>query len=140
MENYLNFLKNNLSATKPAKQALMDINGRISIDYDAYEEVNFAQDNLIRVKRKNKYGFVDRKLNIVIPCKYNSATDFNDGLSICTLKQESFVIDVKGESSLKTKGIISFITKNHLLIKEEEGAKIIAKKAELSITKLKTGS
>ena len=57
------------------------------------------------------------------------ATDFNDGLSICTLKQESFVIDVKGESSLKTKGTISFIAKNHLLIKEEEGDKIIDKKS-----------
>ncbi|MBP7809147.1 MAG: WG repeat-containing protein [Bacteroidia bacterium] len=116
---------------KKNKQALMDINGRVSIDYDAYEEVNFAQNNLIRIKRKGKYGFVDRKLSLVIPCKYNSATDFNEGLSICVLKQETFLLNLKGETVLKTKGTITPVTNQYYLIKDEEGHRLIDNKGQL---------
>jgi hypothetical protein len=116
---------------KKNKQALMDINGRLNIDYDAYEEVNFAQNNMIRIKRNGKYGFVDRKLNLVIPNKYNSATDFNEGLSICVLKQETFLINTKGETVLKTKGSITPVPGNYYLVKDEEGQKLIDKKGQL---------
>jgi hypothetical protein len=113
---------------KKNKQALADINGKMTIDYDAYEEVNFAQSNMIRIKRKGKYGFVDRKLSLVIPCKYTSATDFNDGLSICTLKQETFLINTKGETILKTKGTITPVSQSYYLVKDEEGNKLTDKK------------
>ncbi len=118
---------------KKNKQALMDINGKISIDYDAYEEVHFAHDNMIRIKRKGKYGFVDRKLALVIPCKYNSATDFNNGLSICTLKQETLLINTKGETVLKTNGTITPIA-SYYLIKDEEGDKLADAKGQLLLT------
>lgn len=119
---------------KNNKQALADVNGRLTIDYDAYEEVNFAQNNLIRIKRKGKYGFVDRKLNLVIPCKYNSATDFTDNFSICTLKQECFLINTKGDIILKTKGSISALPGNYYLSKDEEGNKLYDKKGQLLLT------
>jgi hypothetical protein len=119
--------------SKTTQQALMDINGKISIDYGTYEEVNFAKDNLIRIRKKNKYGFVDRKLNVFIPCKYNSATDFNEGLSICTLKQESFLINTKGETVFKTKGEISPAA-SFFLVKEEEGDKLIDKKGNILLS------
>lgn len=112
---------------KKNKQALMDINGRVSIDYDAYEEVNFAQSNMIRIKRKGKYGFVDRKLNLVIPCKFNAATDFNEGVTIGVLKQETFLLNIKGETIFKTKGSITMVTNNYYLIKDEEGNRLIDK-------------
>ncbi|HWY12733.1 MAG TPA: WG repeat-containing protein, partial [Bacteroidia bacterium] len=120
-----------LKLCKKNKQALMDMNGRLTIDYDTYEEVNFAQNNLIRIKRKNKYGFVDRKLNIVIPCKYNSAGDFNnEGFSICVLKQETFLINTKGEIVLKTKGTI-IPANSYYFVKEDEGNKLLDKKTLL---------
>ncbi len=121
---------------KKNKQALMDINGRITIDYDSYEEVNFAQNNLIRIKRKGKYGFVDRKLSITIPCKYNSATDFIDGLSICVLKQETFLINTKGETIHKTSGTIQPVSDNYFLVKDAETIKLINKKGTVLFTGL----
>lgn len=123
---------------KKNKQALMDINGRVSIDYDTYEEVNFAQSNMIRIKRNGKYGFVDRKLSLVIPCKYNSATDFNEGLSVCVLKQETILINAKGETILKTKGSITPIPGNYYLVKEEEGDKLVDKKGQLVMSGVET--
>lgn len=119
---------------KNKKQALMDWNGRISIGYEQYEEVNFAQSNLIRIKRKNKYGFVDRKLNIVIPCKYSSATDFIDSLSICTLKQDVFLINTKGETIFKTKGSIELLANAYFWVKEEEGNKLLNLKGKVLFT------
>lgn len=119
---------------KKNKQALADINGKLTIDYDSYEEVNFAQSNMIRIRRKGKYGFVDRKLNLVIPCKFTTATDFNEGASICTLKQETLLINTKGETLLKTKGTITMVTNNYYLTKDEEGSKLTDKKGLVLFT------
>lgn len=119
---------------KNKQQALMDENGRITIDFDKFEEVSFIQNGLIKVKRKKKYGFADRKLNMVIPCKYNSATDFEDSLSICTLKQETYLINTKGEEVFKTKGTISTLAKTFFWVSEEEGNKLLDKKGRLLIS------
>jgi hypothetical protein len=119
--------------SKTTQQALMDMNGRIAIDYGTYEEVNFAKDQLIRIKKKNKYGFVDRKLNNSIPCKYNSATDFNEGLSICTLKQESLLINTKGEIVFKSLGEI-VPAASYFLVKEESGDKLVDKNGNIVLT------
>jgi len=124
-------LKNN-------KQALMDLNGRISIDYGQYEEVHFAQSNLIRVKRRTKYGFVDRRLSMAIPAKYNTATDFEDSLSICTLKQETFLVNTKGEEILKTKGHIDRIEGGYYWIKEEGGNRLLDKKGRLVFSSIES--
>ncbi len=110
------------------KQALMDANGRITLDYDSNQEVNFAQCGLIKVKRKGKYGFLDRKLNLVIPCKYDNALDFEDSLSICDLKSESILINLKGDLIFKTKGDIEKITPGYFWVKEEEGNLLLNKK------------
>lgn len=119
---------------KKNKQALMDINGRLTIDFDAFEEVNFAQSNLIRIKRKGKYGFVDRKLSLTIPCKYNSATDFNDGLSICQTKQETHLINTKGENIIKTTGSIQPVGENYFLVKDAESVFLTDKKGGILFT------
>ena len=89
---------------------------------------------MIRIKRNHKYGFVDRKLTLVIPCKYNSATDFIDGISICTLKQETLLINTKGETVLKTKGTITPVTTSYYLVKDEEGEKLTDKKGQVLFT------
>jgi hypothetical protein len=46
-------LLKNQPGGKITQQALMDVNGRMHIDFGTFEEVNFAKDNLIRIKRKN---------------------------------------------------------------------------------------
>lgn len=118
---------------KNKQQALMDANGRITIDYGTYEEVSFAQNNLIRIKRKNKYGFADRKLTIVIPCKYTSASDFNEGVSMCSLKQENFLLNTKGEVILKTIGKIIPVSNGYFYVADNEGGRIINAKGQLLI-------
>ncbi len=116
---------------KNKQQALMDENGKIVVDFEKFEEVGFAQNGLLKIKRKNKYGFADKKLAIMIPCKFNSATDFEDSISICTFKQETFLINSKGVEVFKTKGAILPVEKSFFWVKEEEGNKLLDKKGRV---------
>jgi len=111
---------------KNKKQAIMDANGRISIDYGTFDEVYFAQNNLIRVKKKTKYGFADRKLNLVISCKYAEASDFKDSISICKSKTESVLLNTAGNEVYKTKGQINRIIKHYFWVEEDEQNLIVS--------------
>lgn len=119
---------------KNKKQAIMDSNGKISIEYGLFDEVHFAQNNLIRVKQKNKYGFVDRKLNTVIPIKYTEASDFKDSVSICKTKTETIMLNTKGSVLLKTKGQITNLTSSLFWVEEENGNKLVDKNGNTLFT------
>lgn len=112
---------------KNKKQAIMDANGKITIEYGQFDEVYFAQNNLIRVKVKNKYGYTDRKLNIVIPARFTEASDFKDSLAVCKTKTENTIINTKGNSVFKTKGQIQHISNGLFWIEEENGNFIVNK-------------
>jgi hypothetical protein len=105
----------------------MDANGKITIEYGQFDEVYFAQNNLIRVKVKNKYGYTDRKLNIVIPARFTEASDFKDSLAVCKTKTENTIINTKGNSVFKTKGQIQHISNGLFWIEEENGNFIVNK-------------
>lgn len=110
---------------KNKKQAIMDANGKITIDFGMYDEVYFAQNNLIRIKKKTKYGFVDRKLNLSIPLKYLEAGDFKDSISICKTKNETVLINPGGQEIIKTKGSITRINSHYFWVEEAEQNSII---------------
>lgn len=112
---------------KNKKQAIMDGNGKISIEFGQFDEVYFAQNNLIRVKIKNKYGYTDRKLNLVIPARFTDASDFKDSLAVCKTKTETVIINTKGTIVFKTKGQIQYLTNGLFWIEEENGNSLINK-------------
>lgn len=103
---------------KKGEQALVDENGHISINFGAYEEVNFAGNGLIRVKRKNKYGYVDRKLNVIIPYKYQQAQDFSDSLALVKLKDKYIMINVFGHEVFSTNAEIEKISAHYYTIED----------------------
>ncbi|MBA2612582.1 MAG: WG repeat-containing protein [Bacteroidetes bacterium] len=104
---------------KKNQQALMDVNGRTSIDFGVYDEINFASNGLIRVKNKNKYGFVDRKLNLVIPYKYSKASDFKDSCALVQLKDKFFLINLKGKEIYSSIAEIQKISPHYYLVHNE---------------------
>lgn len=119
---------------KNKKQGIMDANGKIIIDFGMFDEVGFAQNNLLRVKRNNKYGFADRKLNVVIPFKYLEAADFSDSLSVCRTKTESVLIDLKGHEIYKTKGRITPVLNNWFWVEEDETNSLITRTGNVLFT------
>lgn len=62
--------------------ALMDANGRISIPFGTYTDVFFAKDDVIRIQKGKKYGYVDRKLKAITAADYEKASDFENNTAI----------------------------------------------------------
>lgn len=62
-----------------------------------------AQNLSIHVDKKGKVGFVNKDGSVVIPCKYESATPFVDGVSIVTVSGKSGIIDEQGTQLLPLK-------------------------------------
>lgn len=128
----------NYKLIKNKKQAVMDANGKITVDFGLFDEVYFAKSNLIRVKRKNKFGFADRKLNLVIPCKYIDAGDFNDSVAICKTKKGTVLINVKGEEIFKSSGNISLVYKNIFLSESPETNTLFDKNGKIIYPDIET--
>ena len=64
-------------------QKLFESNGN-------YEICSSFHEGLAKIKNKatNKYGFIDLKGNLVIPCIYEEADDFSEGLcAVCSVKE-----------------------------------------------------
>jgi hypothetical protein len=105
---------------KKNEQGLVDANGKVSLDFGTYEEMNFASNGLIRVKKKNKYGYVDRKLSLIIPYKYQDASDFNDSLAIVELKEEFILLNIQGKEVYRSGERIKKLSKHYYLSGEDK--------------------
>jgi len=110
---------NVLKLLRKNEEALMDLNGKLSMEFGTYDEINFASNSLIKVKKKNKYGFIDKKLNVVIPYKYEQAGDFLDSLAVVKLKNKSILINTAGKEIFSAEGTITKISSHYYLV---EGA------------------
>ncbi len=121
---------NVLKLVKKKSEALMDLNGRISIDFNTYQEIGFASNGLIRIKKNNKYGFVDRKLSQVIPLKYLTATDFEDSLAVVSTKKGFLIINTKGEEVENSIAKIEKPVRGFFMLETEEGNLLINKKGK----------
>ncbi len=124
-----------LKLIKKNEQALADFNGKTTLEFGSYEEVNFALNGLIKVKRKNKYGFIDKKLNIIIPFKYEQAQDFNDSLTVVKLKGKNILINTSGKEIFSTEENIEKISQHFYLLDGEEKA-ILNNKGEKVFTNI----
>ncbi len=100
---------------KKNEQALMDENGSLLVNYGACEETGFFTDGLIRLKRKGKYGFVDKKLVQVIPFKWDEATDFSNGNAIVKSKENYSIIDTQGLEIFSSPAPIEKLSKNYFV-------------------------
>jgi hypothetical protein len=111
---------NILKLLKKNEQALMDKNGKLSVDFGTFDEIGFASDGLILVKKKNKYGYTDRKLSMVIPAKFERAGDFSDSLAVVSLKDKTMLINTAGKEIFQTAGAIEKISAHYYLVEEEQ--------------------
>ncbi len=126
-----------LKLLKNKQQAFADFNGKLTIDFGTYDEINFASNNLIKVKRKNKYGYLDRKLNLVVPYKYQQASDFKDSLAIVQLKDKISLISVFGKEIYSSEYDIEKISAHYYVINSPEKT-LINNKGNVVFTQIET--
>lgn len=78
--------------------ALMDANGRISIPFGTYTDVFFAKDDVIRIQKGKKYGYVDRKLKAITAAEYDKAGDFENNAAIAVKAGTTYLINRSGKA------------------------------------------
>jgi hypothetical protein len=110
---------------KKSEVSLMDGNGKQLVELGNFEEIGFPKCGLIKVKRKNKYGYLDSKLNISIPAKYDNAEDFNNSVAIVKLKGRNIIIDIAGKEIFSTEEALEKISKHYFMINQDEEKIII---------------
>lgn len=115
---------------KKGEQAVMDENGHPEIGFGVYEEVGLASDGLIRVKRKGKYGYVDRKLNPVITNKYQQAQDFTDSVALVTLKDRHILINTYGHEVFSTSAPVEKLSPHYYTVGDGDVKHIINRKGQ----------
>lgn len=82
---------------KKKGQSIVDENGVGLQGLQEYNEVNFYCNGLMRVKKKKKYGYLDRRMNTAIPFKFEEAGDFSDSLACVVLKGRHLLINLQGK-------------------------------------------
>lgn len=74
------------------------------------EMETFTTNKLIMVRRGDKYGYINRRGETVIPLIYDRAQAFGDGLALVKLGEDAFWIDESGEKKLdRPDGYTSFV-------------------------------
>lgn len=103
---------------KDDEVALIDANGRYSINFGTYTNLFFAKCDIIRIQKKNKFGFMDRKLKPIAPIEFDKATDFENNLAIVTKSNNAMLIDKSGKALYSIKnGEIKNYHQNLYLVK-----------------------
>lgn len=111
---YFKLIKNN-------EVALVDANGKYSINYGSYSDLFFAKRDIIRIQKNNKFGFIDRKLKPITAVEYDKATDFENNLAIVSKGNSSFLIDKAGKVVYTLKnGTIENTSNSLFIIKQNE--------------------
>jgi len=127
------------------KIALIDGNGRYSINFGSYTDLHFAQCDMIRVKKNNKFGFMDRKLKEITPFVFDEATDFSNNRAIVRNDINSSIIDKNGKLiyTIKQAEIIAgennlfLIKQNNLIGLVDENGKVVLDIEYESIDKIR---
>lgn len=82
----------------------IEITDELSEAVHRYDMVLHFQEGLSAVCKNNKWGYINSKGKEVIPCQYNGACDFSEGLACVYLEGEDLpiaFIDTKGEIKIK---------------------------------------
>jgi len=106
---------------KKSEQALVNENGFFLINFGLFDEVYFPSNELIRVKKKNLYGYLDSKFKISIPFKFDQADDFIDSIALVNLKDDYLMINIIGKTIFSSSSLIKKISKHYYVNTTSEG-------------------
>jgi hypothetical protein len=101
--------------------AMVDANGRYIINFGTYTDFFFSKNEILRIQKNNKFGFVDRKLKPITAIEYDQAKDFKNDIAIVSKGISSSLIDRYGKVIYATKNAAIIPTSDHLyLIKQND--------------------
>lgn len=116
--------------------ALMDANGALRVNYGVYEDCGFFNDDLLRVKKKKKYGFVDRKLQVAIPYQYTWAEDFADSIALVKKGDAYEAIDVLGRTIFRSDSKMERLLNRFFIVETQQGKLLMDKKGRVLLEQI----
>ncbi|MFM1539263.1 WG repeat-containing protein [Helcococcus bovis] len=69
-----------------------------------YDEIDFDYGDLIAVKNKGKWGFIDQEFNVKIEFMYDEAKSFSSKVGIIKINDEDYIIDKNNNMLEKING------------------------------------
>ncbi len=111
---------------------LVDANGRFSIGFGTYTNLFFAKNDIIRIQKGKKFGYVDRKLKPVTAIEFEKATDFENNTAVVSKTGTMQLINKLGKPLFTLKDGSIEKTENDLYQTELNGLfGLISNKGEL---------
>ena len=102
-------------------------------DKESYDDMTIFKENLARVKRNEKYGYINKKGEEIIPLEYDSAGVFSSGIAVAFKGGKAGAINNKNETIIPFEydqlgafvdGIALYTVKNMVGIIDKTGKKI----------------
>ncbi|MCO7355907.1 WG repeat-containing protein [Riemerella anatipestifer] len=86
------------------------------------EEIEYSHfsNNLARIKKENKFGFINIENSLIIPCIYDQASNFENGFSLVKIKSKDFLIDTNGTIFKSEHKIVSTFKENRGIVKSNK--------------------
>lgn len=112
-----------LKLQKKGEQALVNTNGSVLVPFGTYNDIGFPSGELLKagteMKKEVKYGYVNARLNPVIPFKYSQASDFVDSTAIVKLKDHFVLINKSGQELYSTESSINRLSNHYFTVNGE---------------------
>jgi len=139
LPSYFGILSDGLIAfsTDPLHKSgigFMDYSGKVKITPSVnlrYSEnkkdnrINVAfSEGLCRIRKNNKYGFIDMKGNIVIPFQFDYVRDFEDGYSVVLVNGKYGAIDKSGKYIISPEYEDLYYVKNGIFRAEKSSFRV----------------
>lgn len=116
---------------KKNQEALMDENGSLIIKFGEYDEFNFLANELMRVRKDTKYGYLNKQNQIALPFIYDKATDFMDSLATVKINDTYFLINNFGEIIYSSQSMINKFSTHYFQVNISDKISILNSKGQL---------
>lgn len=122
--NYFKVYKNN-------DVGLMDKNGKLIINFGAFQSLSFNENHLLKAQKNNKFGFIDYKQKTIIPIEYEYADNFSQGTAIVSKSNTYSILDKNGKIIYSLKNaILKRLTNSIILVEQNDKLGLINQKGE----------
>lgn len=110
---------------RKTENTLADENGKVLFTPGTYDDFGFPAEGLLRVKQRNKWAYIDKRLQVVIPLRFQAAEDFEGGCALVQLKDKFLLIAPNGEELYSSLQVLKRFNAHYFLEQGENGQRLI---------------
>jgi hypothetical protein len=110
--------------------AIANANGALVAPFGMFEEVGLESCGLMKARKKKKYGFVDAKLNALIPYKYLDATDYADSVAMVKFKDGYIMLGAGGKELYESTLPVEKLSSNYYIADDGDSKTVINRRGE----------